>query len=272
MFTFNPLLNPAPGAPIHRAERYYQGGSAALGTPTTQAYPTRSNPIHGYARAPGALISQTLSEAVGTAGSSAQYANDASGDYFQSVAGTDTPTPLTQAEGREHGLVQESSANASSLDGKTSLDSAFAGDIGALSALGRLSIKAEEEVVSNRSTPTGKGGSPNESVGSGTGKTANVLEAWAIRGLMGSATGGVVGQERRVTRKGSNEGKPLSVNGAGKTEDGEEVVRGEGEGKYQSRHPSGRASMDITGSGLMVVGDANGERRASWGDAGRERD
>lgn len=42
-FGYNPFLNLAPGAPVNR---FPQGGSAALGTPTTQAFP--HNPIHGY--------------------------------------------------------------------------------------------------------------------------------------------------------------------------------------------------------------------------------
>lgn len=41
-FQYNPFLNAAPGAPVNR---FPQGGSAALGTPTTQVFP--SNPIHG---------------------------------------------------------------------------------------------------------------------------------------------------------------------------------------------------------------------------------
>ena len=58
-FAYNPFLNPAPGAPINR---FPQGGSAQLGTPTTQSFP--NNPNRGHAGAPGAPhISQTLAGA-----------------------------------------------------------------------------------------------------------------------------------------------------------------------------------------------------------------
>ena len=46
--TFNPFLNPAPGAPVNR---FPQAGSAQLGTPSTQSFPY--NPVHGYAGPPG---------------------------------------------------------------------------------------------------------------------------------------------------------------------------------------------------------------------------
>ena len=76
-FAYNPFLNPAPGAPVNR---YPQGGSAQLGTPTTQVFP--NNPIHGYAGAPGPPnISQTLS--------------GARNEYFPTQAGAapDPPSP-----------------------------------------------------------------------------------------------------------------------------------------------------------------------------------
>ncbi len=58
-FVYNPFLNPAPGAPVNR---YPQGGSAALGTPTTQSFP--NNPIHGYSATSGHQnITQALAEA-----------------------------------------------------------------------------------------------------------------------------------------------------------------------------------------------------------------
>ena len=47
-FAYNPFLNPAPGAPVNRLP---QGGSAQLGTPSTQSFP--NNPVRGYAGPPG---------------------------------------------------------------------------------------------------------------------------------------------------------------------------------------------------------------------------
>jgi len=53
-FGFNPFLNPAPGAPIYRP---HMGGSAQLGTPTTQAFPVNSvRNYPGVPMAPGAPI------------------------------------------------------------------------------------------------------------------------------------------------------------------------------------------------------------------------
>lgn len=55
-YSYNSFLNLAPGGPVNR---FPQGGSAQLDTPTTQSFP--SNLIHGYAGAPGpANISQAL--------------------------------------------------------------------------------------------------------------------------------------------------------------------------------------------------------------------
>ncbi|WVR03278.1 hypothetical protein IAU60_000269 [Kwoniella sp. DSM 27419] len=78
-FGYNPFINAAPGAPISRYPGPgQQGGSAALGTPTTQAFP--GDPHH-YAGAPGAgqqmNISQTLSSSQG---------------YFPAVPAPDSPT------------------------------------------------------------------------------------------------------------------------------------------------------------------------------------
>ncbi|WVF66329.1 hypothetical protein IAT40_001069 [Kwoniella sp. CBS 6097] len=85
-FGYNPFLNAAPGAPVNRypAPPGQQGGSAALGTPTTQAFPNGPTPgtIHQYAGPPGQPlnISQTLSSGQG---------------YFPPISTTapDTPTP-----------------------------------------------------------------------------------------------------------------------------------------------------------------------------------
>ncbi|OCF33134.1 hypothetical protein I316_05179 [Kwoniella heveanensis BCC8398] len=85
-FGYNPFLNAAPGAPVNRypAPPNQQGGSAALGTPTTQAFPNGPTPgtIHQYAGPPGQPlnISQTLSSGQG---------------YFPPISTTapDTPTP-----------------------------------------------------------------------------------------------------------------------------------------------------------------------------------
>lgn len=49
--TRNAFLNAAPGAPVHRNPQ----GSAALGTPTTQAFP--QNAVHGTAGPPGGRVS-----------------------------------------------------------------------------------------------------------------------------------------------------------------------------------------------------------------------
>jgi hypothetical protein len=58
-FAYNPFLNPAPGAPIHRQ----QMGSAQLGTPTTQSFPANSMRGHaGPPAAPGAPIAEEGSE------------------------------------------------------------------------------------------------------------------------------------------------------------------------------------------------------------------
>lgn len=51
-FAYNPFLNAAPGAPIHRPQQ--TGGSAQLGTPTTQVFP--HNAVRG-AGPPGAPMS-----------------------------------------------------------------------------------------------------------------------------------------------------------------------------------------------------------------------
>jgi hypothetical protein len=53
-FGFNPFWNPAPGAPIYRP---HMGGSAQLGTPTTQSFPVNNIRAYpGVPTAPGAPI------------------------------------------------------------------------------------------------------------------------------------------------------------------------------------------------------------------------
>lgn len=70
-FAYNPFLNAAPGAPVNRAPT---GGSAQLGTPTTQAFP--HNSIRGVGP-PGAPSTSTNGE-----------------DYFPSTDSS-TPTYIT---------------------------------------------------------------------------------------------------------------------------------------------------------------------------------
>ncbi|KAK8844608.1 hypothetical protein IAR55_006455 [Kwoniella newhampshirensis] len=90
-FQYNPFLNPAPGAPVNRfpQQQQPQGGSAALATPSTQAFPSGQNAIHQYAGPPGQPlnISQTLAQGQSQGGQ----------EYFPNVlsqsSAPDTPTP-----------------------------------------------------------------------------------------------------------------------------------------------------------------------------------
>lgn len=75
-FGYNPFLNAAPGAPVDRYN-HFQGGSAALATPTTTAFPP-GNHVHGYGGAPGG---PPLSN--GGTPNGNQFANG--GDYFPLV-------------------------------------------------------------------------------------------------------------------------------------------------------------------------------------------
>ena len=76
-YGFNPFLNPAPGAPIYRPQ---MGGSAQLGTPTTQAFPVNTaRQYPGTPAAPGAPVG-----------------NQNNGDYFPHTiaeANENPPTP-----------------------------------------------------------------------------------------------------------------------------------------------------------------------------------
>jgi hypothetical protein len=82
-YGFNPFLNPAPGAPVYRPQ---MGGSAQLGTPTTQAFPVNTaRQYPGTPAAPGAPVG-----------------NQNNGDYFPpTIAETNenpsTPTPPPMA-------------------------------------------------------------------------------------------------------------------------------------------------------------------------------
>ncbi|OXB37861.1 telomere maintenance protein [Cryptococcus neoformans] len=59
-FQYNPFLNPAPGAPVNRfpsaSGNHPQAGSAALGTPTTQAFPNGPIGYGQYAGPPGGAL------------------------------------------------------------------------------------------------------------------------------------------------------------------------------------------------------------------------
>ena len=76
-FQYNPFLNPAPGAPVNR---FPQGGSAALGTPTTQAFP--GNPVRSFG-APGAPGQGAPPQSIG----------QTVGDYFSPLGGAEGEPP-----------------------------------------------------------------------------------------------------------------------------------------------------------------------------------
>lgn len=92
-FQYNPFLNPAPGGPVNR---YPQAGSAALGTPTTTAFP--SNPVHGYG-APGAIG--------GPGGdTSHQSLLQAVGDYFPPTSTGEPGSPTPRVPSRQNNSNQ----------------------------------------------------------------------------------------------------------------------------------------------------------------------
>ena len=97
-FQYNPFLNAAPGAPVNRYGGG-QGGSAALGTPTTQSFP--NNPVHGYPAPPGAIGPP------GQRGSMiGQY-----GDYFPSIGSV-----ASNGNGTNTGNTSTPSSNGASPD------------------------------------------------------------------------------------------------------------------------------------------------------------
>jgi hypothetical protein len=90
--------------------RFPQGGSAQLGTPTTQAFP--NNPIHGYGGPPGgAPAPHGITQAM--AGGSG---NGFGQEYFPPVV-TDSPTPRNGSHGN-HGNHLRSVNSASPLNAK----------------------------------------------------------------------------------------------------------------------------------------------------------
>lgn len=97
----NPFLNAAPGAPVNR---FPQGGSAQLGTPTTQAFP--NNPIHGYGGPPGGApaphgITQAMAGGSGSGNGFGQ-------EYFPPVV-SDSPTPRNGNHGNQLRSVNSAS-------------------------------------------------------------------------------------------------------------------------------------------------------------------
>ncbi|KAE8538232.1 hypothetical protein D1P53_005571 [Cryptococcus gattii VGV] len=89
-FQYNPFLNPAPGAPVNRFPptpgNHPQAGSAALGTPTTQAFPNGPVGYGQYAGAPGGAL-QGLSE-------NSQHARQGQ-DYFAHAIPPQNATSIT---------------------------------------------------------------------------------------------------------------------------------------------------------------------------------
>lgn len=89
-FGYNPFINAAPGGPVDtRGFSHFHGGSAALGTPTTTAFPP-GNPIHGYGGAPGGPMNNSN----GTPSGLSNGTGNSNGEYFPFVSGAGPESPL----------------------------------------------------------------------------------------------------------------------------------------------------------------------------------
>jgi len=158
-YGFNPFLNPAPGAPVYRPQ---MGGSAQLGTPTTQAFPVNTaRQYPGTPAAPGAPVS-----------------NQSNGEYFpptisESNENPATPTPPPMAPR----TASQQVLNARDRLAPSAPVSEQVNELGAMTA--SLSLNA---IVPNQGTPPTPTGRPKRSASGG-----NLARLVSTNGEMGAA-------------------------------------------------------------------------------------
>jgi hypothetical protein len=236
-FQYNPFINSAPGAPINR---YQQAGSAALGTPTTQAFP---NPNLAYPR------SGMIGGIAGSSDVPQQSMGQVLSDYFPTVA------METIGESSRNGDEQNETSQPSSPTLRVSKST---------------TLNAQDRLAP--STSNAAGSLPD--------LTLNMRD---IR-LNGAEItrdpeplSPIGGSGRMMGHKKSSSGFDLT--GSLKPDDGERGAGGSGVGVGRDGLEVGRASMDGLRPGVFNLGMRDwagivgqSERRASFGDAAREKD
>jgi hypothetical protein len=263
-FQYNPFLNAAPGAPVGRYpgppgppqghQTHFSQGSAALGTPTTQAFP--NNPIHGYRNG----------------GNSGQM-----GDYFPSFGSVAAPglnangTGMGQngyANGNTNGsgsgntsepsspstrLARPSPSPLNAKDRMASTSSSDLRDIGGI-IQGTERIRLGPGIGPSSPTRPGKSG---EQAYLDLPELSRVGSGSTVRGDDTGSLGSV--------------GGPAAVNGAVNTSG---PGGGPGAGLGFGNGAANRASIDGARPNLGVWDTGSAERRASFGDivAGRARE
>ncbi|KAK1921316.1 hypothetical protein DB88DRAFT_468638 [Papiliotrema laurentii] len=156
-FQYNPFLNPAPGAPVNR---FPQGGSAALGTPTTQSFP--ANPVHGYGDNAGPI---------GAPGQRPQPSIGQIGDYFP-VMGNGFNNSASQNGNGDPASPTPRTSNSSRSIAPSPLN---AKDRLASTSSSEVTAKDGPGIVGDLADRTGKLNlSPGRGLASPNGKTARV--------------------------------------------------------------------------------------------------
>lgn len=276
-FGYNPFLNAAPGGPVDRfggngafggggsGSGGWQGGSAALGTPTTMAF-APGDPVHGYGGvgSPGVTTPNGNGNGNGNANQS-YFANvnangqsnggGGGGEYFPLIPRQPSNGGETSARGRY-------STSASTGPGQ--------GQPLALNARDRLASTSEapapggalSDTATGTETGTGRQGEGLSSLISRisiASDTAEVPSGAATPIGGGSPT--VQREKRRLAAAAASAAVAKSAERGGEVEVEEEDTRG----RYSL--DGDRPAMGLV-AGLRVS-DGAGERRASFGDAGK---
>ena len=247
-FQYNPFLNAAPGAPIGRYpgppgppqghQSHFSQGSAALGTPTTQAFP--NNPVHGYRNGGNSGQGEYFPSfgSVAAPAMNGSGMNGYSNGYSNANANGDSSNNTGEPSSPSGRLTRPSP---SPLNAKDRMAPTSSTDLREIGGLIQSTERIRIDPGTGPSSPTrpGKNGEPGqynlpELARVGSGSTVRGEEATSGPGLIGGAGGAAV------------------MNGGA----------------------NNRASIDGTRPNLGVWDTGAAERRASFGDvvAGRSRD
>jgi hypothetical protein len=177
-FGFNPFLNPAPGAPVYRPQ---MGGSAQLGTPTTQSFPVNAGRAFiGTPTAPGAPVN-----------------NQSNGEYFPSTAPPSndshmTPPPMPPRQGSQSVL------NARDRLAPSAPTSEAVNELGTMAA----SMSLNSLATGQATPPTPTQGKPRRSASGG-----------ALSRLASGVNGNGIGRDTADPLVDSGPSSPVAGNG-----------------------------------------------------------
>jgi hypothetical protein len=276
-FGYNPFLNAAPGGPVDRfggngafggGGSGWQGGSAALGTPTTMAF-APGDPVHGY----GGVGSPGVTTPNGNGNGN----GNANQSYFANVnANGQSNGGGSGGCGEYFPLIPRQPSNG----GDVSARGRYSTSTSAGPGQGQpLALNARDRLASTSEAPAPGGASGDTATGmeTGAGQQGEGLSSLISRISIASDTADIPSGAATPIGGGSptvqREKRRLAAAAATAAVAAKSAGKG-GEVEVEEEDTRGRYSLDgdrpVMGqmAGLRVS-DGAGERRASFGDAGK---